>query len=305
LIGNELVGTATTIRRQVGISVFVKFAQGARAPQGAISQVEALDMYYLPVYILNLQIDSVKYNKLTKQLEVTYRNTEAQAVYFKGTYSLTGSDGAKQTVGDIDPVFIDGNSLKTVVYDVEALAEGDIIADVYTIYGESKNSLEKEIRETFCPTCARQVQIIQIIDNCKVIVTGLTYDKRAGYFSVRTVNQGSVDCYTRVDLTDIIITGEKNTFSSDTVAQIKVGQTEDIRVKAQLTDADITQNTNVHVKAYYGERQDRLIKIFEGDFLLVLKGFDYVFWSLILVIIILILLIIWRRQKEKKKRQPF
>jgi len=67
LIGNELVGTATFIRRQLGISVFVKFAQGARAQKGAISQVEALDMFYLPVYTLNLEVVSLRYNQATKQ----------------------------------------------------------------------------------------------------------------------------------------------------------------------------------------------------------------------------------------------
>ena len=35
LIGNELVGTATIVRRQVGISTFVKFAQGARTAAGS------------------------------------------------------------------------------------------------------------------------------------------------------------------------------------------------------------------------------------------------------------------------------
>jgi hypothetical protein len=303
LIGNELVGTATFIKRQIGISVFVKFAQGARAPKGAISQVEALDMYYLPVYILNLEIDSVKYNKLTNQLEVTYRNTQEQAVYFKGTYSLTGSDGSRQTVGDINAVFIDGNSLKTVVYDVEPLAEGDIIAEVYTIYGESRNSLEKELRETFCPSCARQVQIIEIMDNCKITVTGLTYDKQANYFYVRTVNQGDVDCFANVELTDVMIAGERNTFALAEIAEIKAGNTEDLRIKATLEDADIEDNEYIHVKAYYGERQDRLVRIFEGDFLLTLKKFDIVFWSLLIVIIILILLILLRRRKEKKKNQ--
>ena len=112
LIGNELVGTATFIRRQLGISVFVKFAQGARAPKGRISQVEALDMFYLPIYSLNIEVDSVKYNRATNQLEVTLKNTEDQAAYFIGTYSLTASDGARQTVGDIGANFIDGNELK-------------------------------------------------------------------------------------------------------------------------------------------------------------------------------------------------
>jgi len=305
LIGNELVGTATFIRRQIGISVFVKFAQGARAPRGAISQVEALDMFYLPIYILNLEIDSVKYNKLTNELEVTYRNTEEQAVFFKGTYTVTGSDNSKQTVGDVDAIFIDGNELKTVTYPLEALPEGDIIVDVFTIYGESRNSLEKEIRETFCPSCARQVQIIEVIDNCKLSVSGITYDKRRHNFYVRTENEGDVDCFVDIELIDVIIAGERNTLSLEDIAEIKAGKTEDLRIRARLEEEDIADNEYIKLKAFYGERKDRLVKVFEGEFLLVLKGIDILFWSLLIVIIILIALIIWRKYKNRKKRHSY
>ena len=39
LIGNELIGSATFIRRELGISVFVKFAQSARQPSTTIAPV--------------------------------------------------------------------------------------------------------------------------------------------------------------------------------------------------------------------------------------------------------------------------
>ena len=58
LIGNELIGSATFIRRELGISVFVKFAQSARAPTTAISPVEDLDRFYLPrLHITNFLIE--------------------------------------------------------------------------------------------------------------------------------------------------------------------------------------------------------------------------------------------------------
>jgi hypothetical protein len=305
LIGNELVGTATFIRRQVGISVFVKFAQGARAPQGAISQVEALDMFYLPVYILNLEVDSVSYNKLSNELEVTFRNTEEQAVYFKGTYTVTASDGTVQTIGDVDTVFIDGNELKTITYPLEALPEGDIIVDLFVIYGESKNALEKELRERFCPSCARQVEVIEVLDNCDVEITGVVYDKRRHHFDVRTVNKAKVDCYVDVDLLDVIVAGETNTFSLERVTEVKAGRSEDLRIKARLEEEDFPDNEIIRVKAYYGERPDRLVRIFEGQFALMFRGIDYLFWSLMVVIIILVILIIWRRYKNRRNRYDY
>ncbi len=48
LVGNELTNSATFIRRNLGISTFVKFSQGARQPNGAIATVEDLDRFPCP-----------------------------------------------------------------------------------------------------------------------------------------------------------------------------------------------------------------------------------------------------------------
>jgi hypothetical protein len=295
LIGNELVGTATFIRRQIGISVFVKFAQGARAPKGAISQVEALDMFYLPVYALNLEIDSIKYNKATDQLEVTIKNTEDQATYFIGTYTLTDSDGKKQTVGDIGANFIDGNELKTLVYDVEKMSEGTIKVDVFIIYGESKGSLEKEIRKTM------EVQTVRVLDECEIKINEISFNKRKKYFYVNVENIGEVECYVDIELIDVLVAGEKNIFGLEDIAYLDIEKNKKLRIKAELEEEDLEDNKNIRLKAYYGERKNSLVKVFEGTFELILKGVDYLFYSLLGLIIILIVLILWKRYKTKKK----
>jgi hypothetical protein len=295
LVGNELVGTATYIRRNVGISVFVKFAQGARAPQGSISQVEALDMFYLPVYTLNMAVESVKYNRATNQLEVTVRNTEEQAVYFKGTYSLNYAGGT-QTVGDVDPVFLDGNELKTLVYDVEQIPADKISADVYIIYGESRGSMERVIDITI------DVEMVQILDECQIKQNSLVYDKRKGRFYVEIQNIADVDCYVDSELIDVLMDNQRTSFGADDVIEIKSGKKKQQVIKARLADEDIEDNEMVRVRSYYGERQDSLVKVLEGNFELVLKGIDYVFYSLLFIILILILLIIWKRRKDKKEK---
>ncbi|MFH1053194.1 MAG: hypothetical protein V1740_02140 [Candidatus Woesearchaeota archaeon] len=295
LIGNELVGTATYIRRNVGLNVFVKFAQGARSPTGPISQVEALDMFYLPVFTLNMEVDSIKYNRATNQLEVNLRNTEEQAVYFKGTYALKGSDGKEQKVGDIDTIFLDGNELKTVVYDLEPITEGKITADVYIIYGESKGSMEKVLDTTV------DVETVEVLDKCEISLNNLVYNKKKGLFYVEIENLAKVDCYVDMELIDIMIDGEPNSFSAEEIISIKSGKKEKQKIKARLEEEDIEDNSVVKVRAYYGERKDSLINILEAEFELVLAGVDYLFYSLLLVIIILILLIIWSRRKKKKK----
>jgi hypothetical protein len=294
LIGNELVGTATFIRRQLGISVFVKFAQGARAPQGRISQVEALDMFYLPVYTLNLEVDSIKYNKATNQLEVTLKNTEDQAVYVIGTYSLTASDGSKQTVGDVGAKFIDGNELKTMVYDVGTMPEGSISADIFIVYGESKGSLEKEIRKTI------EVDTVRVLDECQIQINEVSLNIRNKQFYINTENIGSVDCYADLELVDILIAGQKTTFGLENVAHLSNGQKKNLRIKAEeFEEEDVEDNQRIKVRAYYGERENSLVKILEGTFEVILKGIDYLFYGLIVVIIILAGLIVWKRYKKR------
>ncbi|MBI4153964.1 hypothetical protein HY501_01380 [Candidatus Woesearchaeota archaeon] len=295
LIGNELVGTATFIRRQMGISVFVKFAQGARAPQGAISQVEALDMFYLPVYSLNLEVDSIKYNKATNNLEVTLKNTESQAVYAIGTYALTSSDGARQTVGDVGAIFIDANELKTITYDVETMADGDINVDVFIIYGESKGSLEKEIRK------GMQAQTVRVLDECDIKVNEVAFNTRNKNFYVSVENTGNVDCYVDLELIDIVIAGEKNIYGLDDVAHLGSAGKKSLKVKVEnMEEEDLEDNQKVKVRAFYGERENALVRVIEGAFDVILEGIDYLFYSLIIVIIILVALVGWKMRTRKK-----
>ena len=295
LIGNELVGTATYIRRNVGISVFVKFAQGAREPAGAISQVEALDMFYLPTYILNIEVESIKYNKATNMLEISIRNTEDQAVYFKGTYSLTDSAGFTQRVGDISPIFLDGNELKTITYEVEPMAEGKIIGEVYIIYGESKGSMEKVIDITF------EIETVEILDECDIKINSLVYDKRGKRFYVEIENVADVICYADVELVDVLLDGELKNLGSVDIVEIKPGKKAKSRIKAALEEEDIEDNEIIKGKVHYGERKNALIKIKEFQFELVLKGIDYWTFTLILIIIILLILIYLKRRKKKKE----
>ena len=308
LIGNELVGTATIIRRQMGISVFVKFAQGARAPKGAISQVEALDMFYLPIYSLNIELESVKYNKATNKLEVALRNTQSQAVYFIGTYSLTASDKSRQTVGDSVANFIDANEVKTVTYDVEPMADAEISADVFIIYGESKGSLEKEIRKTL------QVQTVKVLDECDVKISKVAFGKSSKSFYIGIENNGKVDCYADAEIIDVLISGEKNTFGANKPIPLKSGASGNIIIKAdKMEPEDIAENEKVKVRVYYGERENTLVKVIEGTYDLGVKSFDlisafavlptsavdYGFYLLLIVIVFLIIFVIRKRRKKK------
>jgi len=303
LIGNELVGTATTLRRNLGLSVFVKFAQGARNPQGAISQVEGLDLFYLPKYELQIELFQITYNRATQMLEVTYSNVKPQAAYFKGTIIITDEAGNKVSVGDSEPVFIDGNSKKTVTYKVSERLQGNITASVYTLYGESKKSLEKVLQATV------MISIIEVMDNSEINITNLEYNSRNGAFLVEVENIGSVKAYVSIELPDVIINGIPTTLSSKGVASLMPGEKRRIEVYApeKLTEGDINDNMQIRVNAYYGERQDALVKFKTATFPMKEAGFDYVYYATtyglpmaITVLLVLIIIAFFKRRRKKE-----
>lgn len=267
LIGNELVNTATFIRRQLGISVFVKFARSARSPSAAITQVEALDMFYLPSYSLNIELDSITYNKATRQLEVVLRNTKDVAAYFKGSYTITNPDGTQATVGDADVVFIEPNSYKTVTYLADEMNE-DATIDIYIIYGESRNSLEFVIDTQYCLSCEKRLSLVDVLDQCSINMSSVSYNLPRQLFYAEVQNLGTVSCYVDVEFLDVIVAAEKVTYHLSDVAFFEPGASKTLKIKGELEEEDLEDNRFVNAKAFYGQRQNSLVKVFSGRFLL-------------------------------------
>ncbi len=306
LIGNELIGTATFIRRQLGISVFVKFAQGARTPQGSIAKVEDLDRFRMPRYDVLLEITSVVYNTATRSLEITYRNPQDLALFFKSTITITGGDDPI-ILGDPDPLFLDKGGLKTVVYttDVEGsplfLEEGDYTAQIFTIYGEAPKSLEKALQATF------PIRFIEVLDDAAINITDLYYDKGKGQFFITIVNTGEVDAYVQPELVDLLINDEFVTVAADEVVRIPVGGEAVIPVTIELADEDFDENPMVKVRAYYGEREIALIKVTEKSFALRFGGDVLGFVTsgtgitVIVIVLVLVLLVLFLGTKKTCK----
>ncbi|MBD3203371.1 hypothetical protein GF327_03695 [Candidatus Woesearchaeota archaeon] len=303
LIGNELIGSATFIRRQLGISVFVKFAQSARTPSGPISAVEDLDRFYLPRYILSLDLYRVRYNKMNNQVYVTYQNNVALSSYLKGTITLR-YEGETQTVGDSEPVFIDKNEYKTIVYDIDPVSAEQIRAEVFTIYGESRKSLEYTLRETV------DVETVNILDNSEIEIVNVRYDRRKGEFLIDIKNTGNVDVFVDLELVDILINDELRTFGPEEVSFIEKGEVETIMVEVEMAEEDFENNPKVRLTAYYGERERNLVNVISGEYDYSFTGFGYLTGRLIKdiggsavtfgpIIIILLLLILIIGMKKK------
>jgi archaellum component FlaF (FlaF/FlaG flagellin family) len=297
LVGNELIGTATFVRRQTGLSVFVKFARGSRVPTGGISPVEDLDRFPIPRYSLDLSIYSLQYNQATEELEVTHKNNVDIATYYKST--ITINDGGElKVVGDEDALFVGPSDFKSVSYEV-TLNSDNISGSVYTIYGESPRSLEKVVEGTFT------IEIVSVMDEAEINITGVVYDKARGRFLITIKNVGEVDAYVQAEVIELWINGEYITINSDEVIKLEPGESKDIAIDADLTDEDIERNDIVKVRAYYGERETALIKSKYAEYEFKTKGVNLTIYVLVLVVIILLIIFFVRRKcKHCKYKNP-
>jgi hypothetical protein len=298
LIGNELIGTAGFIRRTLGISVFVKFAQGARVPQGAISQVEDLDRFPMPRYDLLLEVTSIVYNKATRSLEVTYHNPTGFALYLKGTITVRG--GAQPIVlGDQAPLFLDKGEYKTIVYTEDAAGQQleldapELTAELLTLFGEGPKALENQLQQTL------KISSVEVKDDSAIEIRSLYYDKSAQKFFVTIENTGPVDVYVQPELIDLMINGEPVVVASDAVVFIKRGGTATIPITVVMEQADFDANPQIKVRAFYGQREFARIKVTEKTFPLIFGGgyTTYVIYGAIALLIIVILLYLGTKKK--------
>ncbi|MBR9700823.1 hypothetical protein GOV11_03080 [Candidatus Woesearchaeota archaeon] len=300
LIGNELVNAATFVRRQLGISVFVKFAQGARQPTGSISQVEDLDRFPMPSYQLGIEIASIVYNRATGSLEVTYHNTQDLAIYFRSTITITDGDNII-IIGDDSPIFLDKNEYKTIVYQVDSdgnplvFQNDELRGDAFVVFGEGPKSLENTYQKSF------DIDLIDILDDAEIEIIGLYYDKLENRFYVEIENVGTTDAYVSVELIELIINGEPITIGGDGVIKIAPGKKAKIPVDVDMDEEDLDDNPEITVRAYYGERELSRIKIKEETFPLEFRtGYTrYVIYGLILVLVLWLLLLLATKKKCK------
>ena len=309
LIGNELIGTATFIRRQTGLSVFVKFGQGARVPEGAIAQVEDLDRFPIPRFELELGIVVAVVNTATDSLEVTYRNFAPIATYFR-PISMRVTDGQSSStvsIQDTEPVFIDRNDFKTVIY---PLVDGDgeridltgenKELEMSVIYGESPRALEQTLEITV------PLSEVSVIDGAEIEIVDVSFNARTSTFLIDVRNIGNVDAYSTAEIHDLIVDGESLIFGTDQILRLSPGRTGTISVETTMEEEDVPFNEQIRVKVLYGERENSLIKIREGlfDFKYAQANF-MVFVLIILIILLLLLFFLKKKCKQCKTKNPY
>ncbi len=300
LIGADLVGAATNIRRSAGISVIVKFARGARNPTGAIAAVEGLDLFYLPIPILELTLHSAKYNRATEQLEVTYRSDSNVPVFLKGTLTPITEGTERTRIGDVDPIFIAPDDFKTISYDDVPYTGGEMQLEVFTLFGDTPLSLEKILEGIV------DVEIVNVLDGCDIDIVDVVYHKPRESFGIKIENVGTVNCFVDVELLNIIIDGTETPLGAEGSIEVGIGDTEWIYVEQQMTDEDLADNQIVEVIAYYGERADSLVKALRGKYDLRIISISFATIGLIaLIVLVLIALIFLLFVFLRRRREDF
>jgi len=297
LVGNELVGAATNIKRTTGISVMVKFARGARSQNKGIAAVEGLDLFPIPTPSLKLSIHSIKYNRVTGQLEITYKSDSNVPAYLIGTITIL-SDSGQVKVGDLEPIFIAPGDFKTIIYPLNLTSLENLQGKVYVLFGETPSSLDRLLEQTL------EIGVIDVIDKCEIEILGIRYNQQKKVFFVKTKNLGDMDCWVDIELKDVFIDGINRMLGTEGSTRVPAKKTKNIRISADLNEADLERNPFVEVIAYFGEREDSLVKVFKGRFELkieMLSALTYAIIALILIIVALIILIISIKRKEEEE----
>ncbi len=294
LIGNELVRSALSIRRQTGISTIVKFGRDARVPSGGIGAVEALDMYYLPPLELSIEDRAIRYNTATNRIEIVIANTGDSPVYIKGSYTLRHDEGI-QVVGDEQAVFLDAGEEKTITYALEErILDDEFLADLFILYGESPSSLEFLLERQETP-----VEIIDFADESRLLITEVFYSEREEGLLILVENPGGSLVYADAEVVDIALNDELETIGAEERIEVESESGGMLRIPFTLTEDDIANNEEVRVRLFYGEREDALVKVIEERYPLEIRsGASWLSYAPYAVALLLLLLIL-RKRKEK------
>ena len=112
--------------------------------------------------------------------------------------------------------------------------------------------------------------------------------------------KGTTNCYVDVELTDVKINGIEQTIGTEGSVLVKNGRKTKIEISQRMTNDDLYDNEFVDAVAYFGEREETLVKVFRGKFKLNIDNLTGTTWAIILVLIaiVVIFFILWKRRKD-------
>lgn len=306
IIGNDLTSTSQFIKKQTGLSIFLKFGKGTSST-GRFEHVENLDTFPIPKIDLLLTFEKIEYNKLTKQIEISLKNEKEAKIYLRPTIGILSNDKLIETIsGNFES--IDKKERKGFVFDVDLnnLEEKSTFADIFIPYGSSETELEYAI------TAKVPINFIEIADPCELDIIELKFIKSIQRFIITV--ESNRECFADPSLIDLIIEDEKTTI--EMLGEEKIKGKAKLKIKQRMTEVDIADNPKIKVKVNFGSRKNMLVKstekvlplsVFENEESEQKSGAEekmltILITSLIvltLIVLILIYSILWQRKKRK------
>lgn len=301
VVGNYLGDSANTLKKSLknkydkDMTFILKFAKTPRVMTESFVTPTGLEYFALPIIAPGFSINSVAYNQLLKNLEVTYDNPSTIPTFFLSSFSVV-VNGEIFAIGDEQPSMIPGGQQKTILYDID-LPTGSISIDAFSVYGDYPKSLEFSFSKSFT-----QVPVLQIADYAKLEITNLVYDKIDEAFYVSLHNPGDVPVYTNIELVEVIIDGLPTTLGTQKITRIEPGDTVEIYVRAKLSSLDMKENEEILLRAFYGQRESVLFKTVEKTFALKIRIVKegYLFAAGAIIVLLLLLFLLWGRKKSFK-----
>ncbi len=294
VIGYDLFANAKRIKSEAGIKRMVlKYGQ-ARG-----DDIHAIPIYPIPSHIPSMNIGEIRYNTLTKQLEVIYKNTGVLFTYFQAFSHTIKTDGKiVAQVGDEVATFLNTQEKKALTYDVDLttyIAES-LTSESSVAYGDYPTSLERLIKEE------KPIKIIAVDDFSTMDIKEVIYNKNKKRFEIGIENTGAEEVYVNLEIKDLLLNKINKSLSSKT-EKIAAKTNYRFRVEGELEEEDLQDNTKIKVVAHYGAVEDLLLKKLEKEMEVTFKEgtLNYIPLIIIILVILALVLII----KKKKRRHPF
>jgi archaellum component FlaF (FlaF/FlaG flagellin family) len=248
-------------------------------------------MFPIPKYELSIDINSVKYNRATKELEVTYENMGNIGAYLSSSIEILSSGVRITTIGDRESVYVDRGNTLTVAYKAE-LEGQNLTAKFTTMFGEVPGSFERILYKEM------NIEMIEILDNSLLNISKVSYDKSSHKIKVKITNIGQVRTYSKTQV-KFLIYGEERIMVQNKPMLLEPGVSKDAVFITTLSDTNIEENPLINVRVNYGERESALIKVIDGNYPLIIIG-DYTI--LIVIVLVIIVIIFWIQKKKKQKK---
>ncbi|MFP4424148.1 MAG: hypothetical protein ACLFP2_02855 [Candidatus Woesearchaeota archaeon] len=293
LIGNDLAPLAKTLKDRLKGThdkAFTVIAMIGKSGSGGENSIETLDTFPIPVYDAQLSINSVRYNQVAQQLEVTYENENDLRVYFLPSITIN-SDGERKTA-ESSLEFLEGEHTKTIAYPMEI--QGDSVSgEISVLFGRANNSLERRLNYP-----VESLDMVEVIDRSNISIEKAVYDRLNKAFKIKVKNTGSVKAYVDIELIDVLIGGEETRLASRNTKEIPAGKTENLIVRADLSSLDMEENDQVEAKAYFSQQKGILFKTESRSLPLEISMNPGIYAAAVAVVVIIIIFLSLRKKKK-------